>query len=154
VYRFKALGLEVFLVHPGGPFWHGKDEGAWSIPKGEYGEGENPLAAAQREFKEETGHEVDGEFVPLGPIKQAGGKIVTAWALEADCDADRIKSNRFSMEWPPHSGRQAEFPEIDRAGWFSLPVARRKLLKRQAAFLDRLAEVLEEGEDAGSETSP
>src|SRR5262252_3749819 len=118
MYRRREGGLEVFLVHPGGPFWAKKDLGAWSIPKGEYDEGEEPLAAARREFEEETGIQPEGHFVPLKTIKQPGGKTVLAWAFEGDADVAAIKSNTFSMEWPPHSGKQQDFPEVDRAGWF------------------------------------
>ena len=142
MYRRTAGGIEVFLVHPGGPFWAKKDAGAWSIPKGEYVAGEDPLDAARREFAEETGIVPDGELVELGVVKQAGGKIVTAWALEGDCDADTIRSNTFAMEWPPRSGRQQEFPEVDRAGWFDLETAEEKILKGQLDFIRRLGEML------------
>ena len=139
LYR-KAKGeTEVFLVHPGGPFWARKDEGAWSLPKGEYSEGEDAFSAAKREFTEETGFAVDGAFRPLGEIRQPGGKRITAWALEHDLDASRIESNLFSMEWPPASGTIREFPEIDRGEWFPISQARAKILKGQAGFLDRLA---------------
>jgi predicted NUDIX family NTP pyrophosphohydrolase len=141
LYRRRNSQLEVFLVHPGGPFWKNKDQGAWSIPKGEFESGEDPLAAARREFEEETGVRLaDGEFMPLGEIKQAGGKIVTAWALEGECAASEIRSNLFSLEWPPKSGRLQEFPEVDRAAWFELKEARDKLLNGQLGFLDRLAQ--------------
>lgn len=142
LYRRGPGGLEVFLVHPGGPFWAKKDAGAWSIPKGEYEAVEEPLAAAQREFFEETGLTVAGDFHPLAPIKQPGGKTVLAWALEADCDAEAIKSNTFSMEWPPKSGRFREFPEVDRAAWFPIREARERILKGQAALLDQLESLL------------
>jgi predicted NUDIX family NTP pyrophosphohydrolase len=136
---FRRLpDLEVFLVHPGGPFWAKKDAGAWTIPKGEYGDGEEPLAAARREFEEETGSAVDGEFLALGEVKQSGGKVVTAWAIERDLDATSIRSNTFSMEWPPRSRKIREFPEIDRANWFSVGEAREKLIPAQTAFLERL----------------
>lgn len=134
--------LDVFLVHPGGPFWKNKDDGAWSIPKGEYPPDEDPLAAAKREFQEETGFEPNGEFMPLGEVKQSGGKIVSAWALEFDLDADKAESNTFEMEWPPKSGRLTRFPEVDRAAWFSLDAARVKILTAQAPFLDRLVSML------------
>ena len=127
----------VFLVHPGGPFWHKKDIGAWSIPKGEVSAGEDFLVAAKREFTEETGFTADGEFIPLGEVKQGGGKIVTAWAVEQDC-LPNIQSNTFTMEWPPKSGRMQEFPEVDRAEWFPLEEARRRILPGQVPFLDRL----------------
>ena len=139
MYRHPAGDLEVFLIHPGGPFWKNKDLGAWSLPKGEYPETEEPFAAAVREFEEETGVQPEGEFIPLGEIRQSGAKVVTAWAFEGDCDAAAIKSNLFSMEWPRGSGRMLEFPEVDRGGWFSLAAARLKILKGQAGFLDRLA---------------
>jgi predicted NUDIX family NTP pyrophosphohydrolase len=138
MYRMREGEMEVFLVHPGGPFWAKKDAGAWSIPKGEHAEGEDPLVAARREFAEETGIVPDGAFVELGSLRQAGGKVVTAWAFEGDCDAAAIRSNTFTLEWPPRSGRQREFPEVDRAGWFDLPTAEEKLLKSQLPFLQRL----------------
>lgn len=138
-WRRRAGALEVFLVHPGGPFWAKKDEGAWSIPKGELAEGEEPLAAARREFLEETGLALVGDFRALPPVRQAGGKTVLAFAVEADLDPDAIRSNLFSMEWPPRSGRQAQFPEVDRAAWFTLEQARVKLLAGQRPLLDALA---------------
>ena len=139
MYRRSGGHLEVLLVHPGGPFWMKKDLGAWSIPKGEYSADEEPLAAATREFQEETGLVASGPFRPLTPIKQPGGKIVHAWAFEGDCDAGALKSNNFSLEWPRGSGRMQEFPEVDRAGWFRIEDARRKILPGQAGFLDELA---------------
>ena len=138
LYRKQNSDLEVFLVHPGGPFWAKKDDGAWSIPKGEIRDDEDPLTAAKREFFEETGFEIDGNFIALTPVKQAGGKWVYAWAVEGDCDAGAIKSNTFSMEWPPRSGDKKEFPEVDRAGWFPLEVARQKILKGQVSLLEEL----------------
>ncbi|HVO91475.1 MAG TPA: NUDIX domain-containing protein [Terriglobales bacterium] len=129
--------LEIFLVHPGGPFWAKKDAGAWSIPKGEIAHGEEPLRAAKREFFEETGFAVDGNFRALDPIKQAGGKIVQAWAIEADCDPAEIHSNSFSIEWPPKSGKTREFPEVDRAGWFGIGEARKKILAAQTGLIDQ-----------------
>jgi predicted NUDIX family NTP pyrophosphohydrolase len=138
MFRKRDSTLQVLLVHPGGPFWRNKDAGAWSIPKGEYSEGENPLAAARREFQEETGLEAQGEFIPLGQIKQPGGKVITAWAMQGDCSPAAIRSNLFSIEWPPKSGRQQEFPEIDRADWFSLRDAQTRIIKGQAGFLDEL----------------
>jgi predicted NUDIX family NTP pyrophosphohydrolase len=138
LYRGSPQGLEVLLVHPGGPFWKKKDAGAWSIPKGEYGEDEDPLAAARREFEEETGAAVEGEFLPLTPIRQKGGKQVLAWAVRADFDPSVLRSNLFSMEWPPRSGRQQEFPEVDRAEWFPLDAAREKILESQKPLLDEL----------------
>jgi predicted NUDIX family NTP pyrophosphohydrolase len=139
---FRECGgqLEVLLVHPGGPFWAKKDDGAWSIPKGEFTSEEEPLAAARREFEEELGVPVDGEFILLGDVKQPGGKIVHAWAVRGDFDPARLKSSQFSMEWPPRSGRQQKFPEVDRAEWFSLEVARTKILKGQGGLIDRLLE--------------
>lgn len=136
-------GIEVFLVHPGGPFWAKKDEGAWSLPKGEIDEAEDALAAARRELAEETGLEVDGEFRPLASRRQPGGKLVHAWAVEADCDPARVRSNLFSLEWPPRSGRIREFPEVDRAAWFGLPEARRRILKGQRPFIDELEDLLQ-----------
>jgi predicted NUDIX family NTP pyrophosphohydrolase len=130
--------VEVLLAHPGGPFWKRKDLGAWSIPKGECQDGEDPIVAARREFEEETGLRLQGELAPLGEVKQAGGKVVRVWAVEGDCDASAIHSNTFALEWPPKSGKIQQFPEIDRFEWFSLDAAREKLVKAQAAFLDRL----------------
>ena len=131
--------LEVLLVHPGGPFWARKDAGAWSIPKGEHEAGEDPRACALREFEEETGTALPpGELIDLGEIRQKGGKVVTAWAAAGDLDAAAVRSNTFAMEWPPRSGRQTEFPEIDRAGWFGVEEAREKLNAAQTEFLDRL----------------
>ncbi len=142
MYRRHQGVIEVFLVHPGGPFWAKKDLGSWSIPKGEYGPREDPLEAARREFQEETGFKATGEFISLTPHKQPSGKVIIAWAFEGDCDASAVKSNTFAMEWPPRSGKQQEFPEIDRAGWFSIPTAKEKIIKGQAAFLDELTQVL------------
>jgi len=141
LFRRAEAGLEVFLVHPGGPFWKKKDLGVWSLPKGEYEEGEDPLTCAKREFTEETSCVVDGDFIYLGEVKQAGGKIVTAWALEHDLDLTLVKSsNTFSMEWPPKSGKTQEFPEVDAGAWFSFPTAREKLNAAQTEFLARLEE--------------
>ena len=140
LYRRGGDGLEVLLVHPGGPFFARRDDGAWSIPKGLYEVGEEPLAAARREFAEELGSPCpDGEALELGEIRQKNGKRVTAWAVEGDLDAGAITSNTFEIEWPPRSGRRQEFPEVDRAAWFGLAAARTKILAAQAAFLDRLA---------------
>lgn len=141
MYRRGAQGLEVLLVHPGGPFWAKKDLGAWSIPKGEYSEPDDPLATAVREFAEETGKHLRGEFRPLGEITQPGRKIVTAFALEGDFDPATLKSNTFELEWPPKSGRKASFPEVDRAQWFSLEMAREKILSGQREFITRLLEM-------------
>ena len=138
VYRHED-DLRVLLAHPGGPFWRNKDAGAWSIPKGEIAEGENHLAAALREFEEETGIGLSGDFLPLGEIKQKGGKVVHAWAHEAEVDARTIKSNMCEIECPPRSGRKQLVPEVDRAEWFDLSTARQKILPSQAALLDRLA---------------
>jgi predicted NUDIX family NTP pyrophosphohydrolase len=143
LYRRRNGILEVFLVHPGGPYWKKKDVGAWSIPKGEYAAGDDPLSAARREFQEETGFEpTNGEFTSLSEIKLGSGKVVTAWALEGDCDASAIRSNLFSMEWPPKSGKMQEFPEVDRAAWFTLPEAQERIHLAQREFLDRLAKIV------------
>lgn len=142
LYRQRERILEVFLVHPGGPFWANKDEGAWSIPKGEYVEGEDPLTVAKREFFEETGSEVGGPFLPLAPLTQPGGKVITAWATEGNIEPVTIRSNTFSMEWPPKSGRLSTFPEVDRALWCDVATARKKLLAGQRAFIDQLQGVL------------
>jgi predicted NUDIX family NTP pyrophosphohydrolase len=140
MYRDSGGELELLLVHPGGPFWAKKDKGAWSIPKGEYDEGEDPLAVAKREFKEELGSPAPrGEFVALGEIVQPSRKIVTAFAAKGDFDPQTLRSNRFELEWPPKSGRKQSFPEVDRAEWFALTQARRKIQAGQAPFLDRLA---------------
>jgi predicted NUDIX family NTP pyrophosphohydrolase len=138
LFRDSTAGLEVLLVHPGGPFWARKDDGAWSIPKGEFGDDEQPLTAAKREFEEEMGVPPAGEFIPLEPLRQPGGKLVFAWAVRGDFEPSGLKSNVFSMEWPPKSGRQQEFPEIDRAEWFPIEAARVKILKGQAGLLDQL----------------
>lgn len=142
LYRRGRSGLEVLLAHPGGPLWARKDAGAWTLPKGQFTEGELPLDAAKREFEEEMGSAPAGDFQPLGTVKQKSGKIIHAWAAESDFDAATVKSNLFSMEWPPKSGRMGEFPEVDRAGWFSIEEARVKIIKGQAPFLERLLEVL------------
>ncbi len=130
--------LEVFLIHLGGPYWQKKDLGVWSIPKGEYEDNESPLAAAQREFKEETGFPSNGPFLELGEITQPSGKIVTAWAFAGDADPSQLRSNTFFMEWPPRSGQQREFPEVDRGAWYPIDEARRHLMTAQHPFLDRL----------------
>jgi predicted NUDIX family NTP pyrophosphohydrolase len=142
MFRRRDAKLQVFLVHPGGPFWKNKDAGAWSIPKGEYAEGDDPLEAAKREFQEETGFKPQGQFVELGQAKQSGGKVVSVWAFQGDCSPEDVRSNTFSMEWPPESGRQQEFPEVDRADWFPLDEAHTRILKGQAVFLDRLRDSL------------
>ena len=142
LYRYRDSTLEIFLVHPGGPFWKNKDHGAWSIPKGEFDTREDPLQAARREFHEETGCSVDGSFIALRPVRQAGGKMVHAWAVEGDFEAESIRSNSFTLEWPPRSGQRKDFLEVDRAGWFSLELAREKILKGQLMLLDELQRIL------------
>jgi len=143
LHRGHGDGLEVLLVHPGGPVWARRDAGVWSIPKGEYGDDEDPLAAARREFAEELGTPApDGEALELGEVRQKSGKRVRAWALAGDLDAEQIQSNTFSMQWPPRSGRIQELPEVDRAQWFGLDEAREKLNPAQVEFLDRLAQRL------------
>jgi predicted NUDIX family NTP pyrophosphohydrolase len=139
LYKKVGGGLRFFLIHPGGPFFARKDEGAWSIPKGEIDEGEDPLTTAIREFEEETGCSPKGGFLPLSPVKQKNGKTVLSWATEGDCDAGMIRSNTFTLEWPPKSGRMQEFPEVDRAGWFAIDEAKRKINPAQAALLDELS---------------
>lgn len=141
-YRLTSGVLEVLLVHPGGPFWTRKDDGAWSIAKGEIGDGEQALAAARREFAEETGATLDGEFIALRPVRQPGGKWVHAWAVRADFDPAGLRSNTFPMEWPRGSGRIADFPEVDRAAWFTLDKAKTKILKGQLPLLAQLADLL------------
>src|ERR1700761_1974312 len=140
LYRKRSGALEVFLVHPGGPFWAKKDAGAWSIPKGEYAEGEAPLDAAKREFLEETGFTAEGDFVELGQVRQAGGKLVSAWAVEGDLDPAMLVSNVCLIDWPPRSGRKMEIPEVDRGEWFTVDAARDKILKGQVVFLDLLVQ--------------
>jgi predicted NUDIX family NTP pyrophosphohydrolase len=141
MYRRGASGLEVLLAHPGGPLWARKDAGSWTMPKGQFTDGELPLDAARREFEEEMGKAPTGNFQPLGTVKQPSGKVIHAWAAESDFDASKVKSNLFSMEWPPRSGRMGEFPEVDRAGWFPIEEAREKIIKGQAPFLARLLEI-------------
>ena len=142
MYRYREGVLEVFLVHPGGPFWAKKDLGAWSLPKGEYTPAEDALAAARREFAEETGFAAEGEFLPLTPLKQPSGKLISAWALVGDCDPEAVKSNTFAMEWPPRSGQTQEFPEVDRAGWFTIEEGKVKIIKGQTGFLEELTQIL------------
>lgn len=142
LYRMKGSKAEVMLVHPGGPFWAKKDEGAWTIPKGEFEDDENPLDAALREFREETGIELSGKFIQLSPVKQKSGKMVYAWALQADVDAAKIRSNTFEIEWPPRSGKKQAFPEIDCAEWFGIEEAKRKINHRQIALIEELARML------------
>jgi predicted NUDIX family NTP pyrophosphohydrolase len=138
LHRTGPTGLEVLLVHPGGPFWAKKDHGAWSIPKGELEDGEGPLAAALREVREELGVEVTGEFLALTPVRQPGGKTVHAWAVRAEFDPAELRSRTFEMEWPPRSGRQEAFPEVDRAAWFTVDEARSRILKGQLPFVAEL----------------
>lgn len=140
LYRYQDYIIEVLLVHPGGPFWAKKDAGAWTIPKGEFDDSETPEAAARREFEEETGHAPTGKLVPLKPIKQKSGKIVHAFACAGQLDVNKIRSNPFSIEWPPHSGKQQSFPEIDQAAWYPLEAAREKLLPAQLPLLDELVQ--------------
>ena len=142
MYRRAAKAVEVFLVHPGGPYWAKKELGIWSIPKGEYAIGEDAFAAAKREFQEETGLTPKGEFRELSPIKQRGGKLVKAWAFEGDCNPADIHSNPFTMEWPPRSGQSQTFPEVDRADWFRLDDAKERILEAQINLLEELEELL------------
>jgi predicted NUDIX family NTP pyrophosphohydrolase len=142
LYRLSDDDASVLLVHPGGPFWAKKDLGAWSIPKGEYAAGEDPLAVARREFEEETGARPAGDFRPLGEVTQPGRKLVSAWAVAGDFDPATLVSNTFELEWPPRSNRKARFPEVDRAQWFSLDEARQKILPGQRGFIDRLVQML------------
>jgi predicted NUDIX family NTP pyrophosphohydrolase len=145
LYRRRTDGLEVFLVHPGGPFWRNKDEGSWSIPKGQCGETEEPFDAAVREFAEETGLPISGTFVALQEIRQNSGKRVIAWALEGDADPEAIRSNTFSLEYPQRSGQFRDFPEVDRAAWFPISLARQKILKGQLPLLDQLERIAGSG---------
>ena len=142
LFRGSGPALEVFLVHPGGPFWARKDRGAWGIPKGGIDPGEDPLDAARREFQEETGFEVEGSFLPLGEVRQKSGKIVRAWAVRGDLDADLIRSNEFEVEWPSGSGRKKSFPEIDRGAWYGLEEAALRIRPEQRPLLDRLVLIL------------
>lgn len=140
LFRRRSGSIEVLLAHPGGPFWAGKDEGAWTIPKGEPEDGEDVLAAARREVEEETGARPDGTFIALDPVRQHSGKTVYAWAVESEFDPAALRSNLFEMEWPPRSGRRQSFPEVDRAEWFTFEVAARKILSGQAPLLRQLEE--------------
>jgi predicted NUDIX family NTP pyrophosphohydrolase len=145
VYRIKNKEPEVFLCHPGGPFYKNKDEGVWQFPKGEFDETEEPLAAAKREFKEETGQEIGGEFIPLKPVKyKSGGKTVYAWMVKGEVNAEKITSNTFPLEWPPKSGKYIDVPEMDRAGWFSINEGRRKILPALIPLLEECAEKIKE----------
>ena len=154
VYRLRPELLEVFLVHPGGPYWSRKDDGAWSIPKGEIGLDEQPISAARREFQEETGFPIDGPFVALGSIRQSGGKTVQAFGVRGELDPAKVVSNVFSMEWPPRSGKQVEFPEIDRAAWFSIERAKLKMNPAQCEFLERLEKLTSGQKGAGNRSAP
>jgi predicted NUDIX family NTP pyrophosphohydrolase len=149
MFRRRASIVEVLLVHPGGPYWHRKDEGAWTIPKGEFAAGESAEQAARREFEEETGFKLEGELVPLTPVRQKSGKIVHPFAIAGDLDAEKIRSNTFTMEWPTRSGTMREFPEIDRAQWFTFDDAERKLIDGQRPMLAELQRLLD---DAGVAT--
>ncbi len=144
-YRKAGSAVEVLLVHPGGPFWKNKDDGVWSLPKGEFPAAEVPLQAAKREFLEETGFRVKGKCLPLGSVRMTSGKIIYAWAVEQNLDPDAVQSNMFDMEWPPKSGKKQSFPEIDRAGWFSMAAAALKLVPVQVAFLAALEATLAGG---------
>ncbi len=147
LFRFRNKKLEVMLVHPGGPIWAKKDYGVWSMPKGLPEEHENPLDTAKREFKEETGFEVDGEFIDLEELNQSGNKIVHIWALEKDLDVTNIVSNTFKLEWPKNSRKVQEFPEVDKAGWFDIELAKKKIRKGQIGFLDKLTGILNYSEE-------
>ena len=141
-FRIIKKKPEVLLAHPGGPFWKNKDAGAWSIVKGEYNADEEPLAAAKREWQEETGIKLSGKYMPLKPVKQKSGKIITAFAIEADFDTSKITSNTFEIEWPPNSGKKQSFPEIDRVAWFSIEEAKEKINPAQAAMIEELLQLL------------
>lgn len=142
LYRLRANFLEVFLVHPGGPYWKDKEEGAWSIPKGEFSEEEDPIVTACREFREETGQEISGDFIDLGKVQQKGGKLVFAWAVEGDIETDNIRSNTFRQEWPYKSGKWITVPEVDKGGWFSVEEAKIKINTAQFEFIERLVQLL------------
>lgn len=142
LYRINNNNLQIFLVHPGGPFWKNKDAGAWSVPKGEFLDDEDALLAARREFQEETGSGIDGHFIKLKPVKQKSGKTIHAWAVEGDINETSIISNTFSLEWPPKSGKITEVPEIDKAGWFNVETAKEKINEAQAGLIDELAATL------------
>lgn len=143
LYRVVNREIEFFLVHPGGPFWKGKDNGVWSIPKGEFKDDEDPLSAAKREFYEETGFKVDGKFIQLTPVKQKAGKMVHAWAVEGNLDAQQIRSNTFPLQWPPKSGRWIQVPEVDKAEWFTSAEAKIKINKAQISFIEEVEAIPE-----------
>jgi predicted NUDIX family NTP pyrophosphohydrolase len=143
LYRIRSHAIQVLLIHPGGPFWAKKDDGVWSIPKGEYDEDTDSLEAAKREFHEETGFDISGEMVPLRPVRQPSGKVISGWAVEGDIDATSIRSTSFRMEWPPKSGRFQDFPEVDRAEWFDVSTAHRKILPGQRPFLAQLEQMVQ-----------
>lgn len=147
LYRMKEGILQVLLVHPGGPLWAGKDLWSWSIPKGLMDPDEDPLTAARREFEEETGVKVSGNFIPLSPVRMKSGKIIQAWAVEGDCDPSTVRSNTFSMEWPPRSGKQQEFPEVDRAAWFEIEAAKKRINQGQVGLLEELQSMLPQHPD-------
>ena len=143
LYRVLQGQVQVFLVHPGGPFWTHKDAGAWSIPKGEFDANEDALVAAKREFAEETGFDISGEFKELNPVEQNPYKTVYAWAVAGNLDATAIRSNTFTMQWPPKSGRYEEFPEVDRGEWFDMPIAKQKIVRGQVPLLEQLEQLLD-----------
>jgi predicted NUDIX family NTP pyrophosphohydrolase len=147
LYRMKKKRPEFFLVHPGGPFFVKKDAGNWSVPKGEFDETEDPLEVAKKEFEEETGQKIEGDFFALSPVKQKGGKTVFAWAVEGEADETKIISNTFTIEWPPRSGKMKEFPEVDKGEWFDTATAKEKINPSQAALIDELVKKLESGKD-------
>jgi predicted NUDIX family NTP pyrophosphohydrolase len=149
LYRMRVHTVQTLLVHPGGPFWAKKDERVWSLPKGEYDESADALETAKREFQEETGYTIQGETVPLMPVRQPSGKVISIWAVQGDIDATSIRSTSFSMEWPPKSGNVQEFPEVDRAEWFDIPTAHRKILPGQRPFLTQLEQMVKNESDSG-----
>jgi predicted NUDIX family NTP pyrophosphohydrolase len=150
-YKKEGSDMLVFLVHPGGPFWAKKDQGAWSIPKGEFSEGEDPLAVARREFLEEVGQNIEGHFIELAPHRQPGGKLVHAWAVEGQIDEKSLRSNEFEIEWPPKSGRKQRFPEVDRGAWFTMREAEKRILPGQVPILMQLARLLGVPDDVPDE---
>ena len=142
LYRMRDKQLQVFLIHPGGPFFRNKDDGVWSIPKGEFVDGEEAFAAAKREFEEETGQRIDGKFIPIAPITQKSGKKVFCWAVQGDMDDKLILSNTFEMEWPPRSGKKQTFPEVDKAGWFDVETAKKKMNEAQVGLIENLLQFI------------